>query len=88
MFLSFFVSLLLSSFWTSSGLRCGPFSPPVRAFNFYRAQGSAFPLLVDSRRMLLTHALAFRESICAQEKDPANVYEYALGGTQTNAIDL
>ena len=34
-------------FWTSRGHRCRPFSPPVRASNFYRAQGSAFPLLVD-----------------------------------------
>ena len=24
-------------FWTSRGHRCRPFSPPVRAFNFYRA---------------------------------------------------
>ena len=23
--------------WTSRGHRCRPFSPPVRAFNFYRA---------------------------------------------------
>ena len=27
----------LSSFWTSRGHRCRPFSPPVLAFNFYRA---------------------------------------------------
>ena len=27
----------LSVFWTSRGHRCRPFSPPVRAFNFYRA---------------------------------------------------
>ena len=33
----FFVTLLLSSFWTSRGHRCRPFSPPVIAFNFYRA---------------------------------------------------
>ena len=26
---------------------------------------------------------AFRESICAQEKVPTNLYEYALGGTRT-----
>ena len=48
----------VSVFWTSCGHRCRPFFPPVRAFNFYRAQGSAFPLLVDLHRMLLTHALA------------------------------
>ena len=33
----FFLTLLLSSFWTSRGHRCRPFSPPVLAFNFYRA---------------------------------------------------
>ena len=33
----FFRTLLLSSFWTSRGHRCRPFSPPVLAFNFYRA---------------------------------------------------
>ena len=38
---------LLSNFWTSRGHRCRPFSPPVLAFNFYRAQGSAILLLVD-----------------------------------------
>ena len=30
-------TLLLSSFWTSRGHRCRPFSPPVLAFKFYRA---------------------------------------------------
>ena len=36
---SFFfpLTLLLSSFWTSRGHRCRPFSQPVLAFNFYRA---------------------------------------------------
>ena len=33
----FFRTLLLSSFWTRRGHRCRPFSPPVLAFNFYRA---------------------------------------------------
>ena len=35
-----------------------PSPPPVRALHFYRAWGSAFPLLVVFHRMLLTHALA------------------------------
>ena len=36
-----------------------PSSPRyTRGSNFYRAEGSAFPLLVDFRRMLLTRALA------------------------------
>ena len=34
--LFFHASLLISSFWTSCGLRYRPF-PPVRAFNFHRA---------------------------------------------------
>ena len=29
-------TLLVSSFWTSRGHRCRPFSAPVLAFNFYR----------------------------------------------------
>ena len=33
----FVVTLLLSSFWTSRRHRCRPFSPPVPAFNAYRA---------------------------------------------------
>ena len=36
-FFFFFLTLLLSSFWASRGHRCLPFSPPVLAFNFYRA---------------------------------------------------
>ena len=42
-----FCTLLLSSFWTSRGHRCRPFPAPVLAFYFYRAQGSAIPLLGD-----------------------------------------
>ena len=36
-FFFFFRTLLLSSFWTSRGHRCRPFSPLVLAFNFFRA---------------------------------------------------
>ena len=32
-----FCTLSLSSFWTSRGHKCHPFSSPVLAFNFYRA---------------------------------------------------
>ena len=32
-----FLTLLISSFWTSRGHRRRPFSSPVLAFNFYRA---------------------------------------------------
>ena len=87
-FFSFFPSLLLSSstrrrFYPqrSSGQavvtgRYRPFSPLVRAFNFYRAWGSAFPLLVDFHRMLLTHALALSANTIIsfkQEKVPTSM---------------
>ena len=79
----------LSSFWTSRGHRCRSFSPPVPAFSFYGAQGSAFPLLVDFHRNVAdSRSRAFLESIWALEKVPTNLYEYALGGTRTNATDL
>ena len=55
--------------------------PPVLAFNFCRANGSAIPLLVDfSSSFANSRSRAFRKSICAQEKVPTNLYEYALGG--------
>ena len=61
-------------FWTSRGHRCRPFSPPARAFNFHRAEGSAFPLLVDFHRILLTHALAlFANQFFLQEKVPTSM---------------
>ena len=65
----FFLTPLLSSFWTSRGHRCRPFYPPVLAFNFYRAYGSAIPLLVDfSSSVANTRSRAFCKSIYAQEK--------------------
>ena len=73
----------------SHGHRCRPFFPPVLAFNFYRAEGSAIPLLVDfSSSVANSLSRAFRKSICAQEKVPTNLYEYALGGAQTHETDL
>ena len=85
----FFFTHLLSSFWTSRGHRCRPFSPPVLAFNFYRTQGSAIPLLVDfSSSVANSRSCAFRKSICAQEKVPTVLFEYALGGIQTHETDL
>ena len=62
MFFFFFLTLLLSSFWASRGHRCRPFFPPVLAFNFYRAQGSAIPLLVDfSSSVANSRSRAFRK---------------------------
>ena len=37
--------------------------PPGTCLRFHRAQGSAFPLLVDFHRMLLTHALALSANL-------------------------
>ena len=83
-----FLTLLLSSFWTSRGHRCRPFPPPVLAFNFYRAKGSAIPLLDDfSSSVANSRSRAFRKSICAQEKVPTNLYAYALGGARTHETD-
>ena len=70
----FFRALLLSSFWTSRGHRCRPFSPPVLAFNIFiahRVQQSHCSSIFH--RVLPTHAV-FRKSICAQEKVPTNLY--------------
>ena len=38
---------LLDKPWSQQYQRCRPFSPPVLPFDFYRAWGSATPLLVD-----------------------------------------
>ena len=88
----FFLFFLLLShlYFPASGQamvtgRCRPLSPPILAFNYYRAQGSAIPLLVDySSSIANSRSRAFRKSTCAQEKVPANFYEYALGGTRTH----
>ena len=41
-----------------------------------------------SSNVAKSRSRAFRESICAQEKAPRNLYEYAHGGIRTHAIDL
>ena len=88
-FFFFFHTHLLSSFRTSRGHRCRPFFPPVLAFNFYRAYGSAIPLLDDlSSSVANSRSRAFGNSICAQAKVPTNLYEYALGGIRTHDTDL
>ena len=49
------------------GHRCRLF-PPVLAFNFYRAKGSAIPLLVDfSSSVANSRSRVFRKSICVQK---------------------
>ena len=49
----------LSDFLDKPWLQVSSLLPPGKClYNLYRALGSAFPLLVDFHRMLLTHALA------------------------------
>ena len=88
-FLSF-SHILLASFWTSRGHRCRPFSPPVLAFIFYRAWGSAaIPLLVDfSSSVANSRSRVFRKSICAQAKVPTILHAYELGRIRTHETDL
>ena len=63
--------------------------PQVLGFNFDRARGSAISLLVDfSLSFANSRSRAFRKSICAQEKVPTNIYEYALGGIRSRETDL
>ena len=65
-----------------------PSPPLVLAFNFYRAKGSAIPLLVDfSSSVANSRSRAFRKSICAKEKLPTNLYEYALEGIRTHETE-
>ena len=64
--LFFFLTLLLSSFWTSRGHRCRPFSPPVLAFNFciaHRVQQSQSLLVDFSSNVANSRSRAFRKSI-------------------------
>ena len=63
---------LLDKPWSQSVVPSLP-----RHANFYRAQGSAFPLVVDFHRMLLTHALALSANQCSCKKKSLRVY--ALG---------
>ena len=62
--------------------------PPVLAFNAYRAQGSAIPLLVDFHRVLLTHALALYASQFVLKKSPHEFIRvlHALGGDSNSRI--
>ena len=71
----FFLTLLLSSFWTSRGHRCRPFFPPVLAFIFFiahRVQQSHCSSIV--RRVLLTHALELSASQFVHKKKSQRIY--------------
>ena len=60
------------------GHRCCPFFAPVLAFDFYRAEGSAIPLLVDVSSSVVANSRsrAFRKSVGAQEKIPTIFFLY------------
>ena len=88
-----FIPCLLSRFSTSGGHRRRPFPRPVcTCLHFYRAEDSAFPKPVDffSRHFLLlvTHALAVSASFCTRKGPYEHEYEHALGGSQSNEIDV
>ena len=65
----FLLSILLSSFWASCGLRCRPFSPPGTCLQFLSPIGSSIPTARRlSSNVANSRSRAFRESFCAQEK--------------------
>ena len=86
----FFFTLVLSSFWTCS--QVSSLLPPGSCFPSvsFAPEGSAIPLLVDFSSSVANSrsARAFRKSICAQEKVPTNLHEYALGRIRTHETDL
>ena len=67
-----------------------PSPPRFLPSTFFRAKGSAIPLLVDFSSSVANSRSprAFRKSICAQEKVPTKLYEYALAGARTHETDL
>ena len=92
LFIYFFFSILTFYFPASGqAVVTGvvPSPPPVRAFNFYRAYGSPFPLLVDFHRMLLTHAFALSASQFEHKKKSLRIYtSMHSGGLELTKIDL
>ena len=74
-FFFFFCTLSLSSFWTSRGHRCRPFSSPVLAFNFFIAHRvQQFHCSSIFHRVLLTHALALSASQFVHKKKSQRIY--------------
>ena len=68
----FVISLLLSSFWTSCGLRCRPFFPPVHAFSFcyvfiwvhfFSARCMPQCIIVSSLLQLLRHSVNWANTL-------------------------
>ena len=75
-----FTLRLLDKLWS----QVSSLLPPGTCLQFLSRIGFSIP---TARRLSSNVAnsrfRAFRESICAQEKVPTNLYEYALGGTRT-----
>ena len=62
--------------------------PPGTCLQFLSRIGVSIPTARRfSSNVANLRSRAFRESICAQEKVPTNLYKYALGGIRTHAID-
>ena len=73
-FFLIFLTLVLSSFWTSRGHRCRPFCPRVlpSIFIAHRVQQSHCSSIFH--RMLLTHALALSASEFVHKKKSQRIY--------------
>ena len=86
-FFSFFVSLLLSTFSTSCGLRCRPFSPPGTCLQFlWRIRFSITTARRLSSNVANSRTRAFRESIYAQEKSPRIYTTIHSGGLELTQL--
>ena len=57
-------------------------------FIAHRVQHSHYSSIFHRVSVANSRSRAFRKSICAQEKVPTNLYEYALGGARTHETDL
>ena len=70
----FFLTHLISGFWTSRGHKCRPFSPQVLAFNFtaHRVEQSHCSSIFH--RVLLAHALALSASQFVHKKMSQRIY--------------
>ena len=63
--------------------------PPGSCLQFLSRIGFSDPTARRfSSSVANSRSRAFRKSICAQEKVPTNLYEYALGGARTHETDL
>ena len=88
-FFLFFHTLILSSFWTSRGHRCRPFSfPPGSRLQFiiaHRVQQTHCSSIL--RRVLLTHALALSASqIVHNKKSPRSYTSMHSGGFELTKL--